>query len=187
MKSQEIILLLENVKLVVRQGFYKHELPAVQQFCQQYSLHLVPSTFKVLLDDEHTFTNKGLRIPETDPREGLYFVYLAQEEQLAYLASYYELTNNHRELGLLLGYPRCCIQFFINSFHKNNLNPEHKPTNPWTNLTQRELDFCLLSHFPCSSECSKSIQQAQHYFNTIKKNNPSYAQKLLQTLSTTIS
>ncbi|MBI2662008.1 DUF483 domain-containing protein [Candidatus Woesearchaeota archaeon] len=187
MKAQEIILLLENAKQIVRQGFYKQELPAIQTFCQQNSLPLVQSKFKILLDDKHNFTNKGLRIPETDKREGLYFIYISKDERLAYLASYYELINNYQELGRLLGYPPCCIRFFINSFHENNPNPQHKPTNPWTNLTQREDDFCLLSHFPCSSNCSESVQQAQHYFNVIKDNHSDYAQKILQTLSKDIN
>src|SRR3989338_1565992 len=107
-KAQEILLLLENVKPVIRQGFYAHELRTVEQFCQQHKLFFCTSKFKVLLDDtSELFSNKGLRIPEQDPNPGLFFIYISKDEKAALLASYYELINNHRELGLLLGYPEC--------------------------------------------------------------------------------
>lgn len=183
MKAQEIILLLDNTKQVVRQGFYEHELPKIKKFCQQHSLHLVQSKFKIFLDDEHNFTNRGLRIPETDTREGMYFIYISKDEQQAYLASYYELINNHQELGKLLNYPQCCIHFFTKSFHEKNTNPQHPSTNPWTNLTSREQDYCLLSHFPCSSECQPSIEQAKKYYQIIQNHDENYAQELLQNLS----
>src|SRR3989344_4211942 len=96
MKAQEILLLLNNTKPVVRQGFYDHELPKIQKFCQENNLYLIQSKFKILLNDEHNFTNRGLRVPETYSKPGLYFIYFSKDEQLAYLASYYELINNHQ-------------------------------------------------------------------------------------------
>ena len=40
-KAQEITLLLEGAKQVVRQGFYEGELPAVQKFCDEHGIFLV--------------------------------------------------------------------------------------------------------------------------------------------------
>ena len=167
-KAQEIILLLKDAKEVVRQGFYEKELSAVESFCKDNQLFLVKSKFKVLLDDKNqVFSNKGMRIPEDDPRPGMFFIYLSKDEQKALFASYAELTNNHAELGRLLGYPACCIDFFCQNFNENNTNLELSPTNPWTNLSLREKDAVLLSHFPCSSNCIESIKLAQMYFEVI--------------------
>ncbi len=184
MKAQELLLLLNDIKPLLRHGYYEHEFPKIEQFCQQYSLHLVKSPFKVLLDDNNQFTNRGLRLPGSDPRPGLFFIYISKDEKTAHLALLSELQNNHHQLGELLDYPKCCIQFFINQFNdQQNSNPQHPPTNPWTNLTKRQQDYCLLSHFPCSSDCKKSITLAKTYYQNIQQENPTYAQELLTKLT----
>lgn len=168
-KAQEIVLLLHDAKEVVRQGFYGQELPAVEEFCKKNFLFLVRSKFKIILTDENHFTNKGRRIPEIDPRPGMYFIYISKDETKAYLASYYELINDHCKLGLLLGYPECCVEFFCQNFNENNTNLQLNPANPYTNITKRDEDAVLLSHFPCSSECEKSIQLGKKYLHALEK------------------
>ncbi len=169
-KAQEILLLLKDAKEVVRQGFYEKELPAVEEFCKNNHIFLTKSKFKVLLEDKNKiFSNKGIRIDENDSRPGMWFVYLSKDEQKALFASYAELTNNHTELGRLLGYPPCCIEFFCNNFNENNTNLELPLTNQWTNLSLRDKDAVLLSHFPCSSDCVESIKLAQKYFEVISR------------------
>ncbi len=182
-KAQEIVLLLHDAKEVVRQGFYEQELPAVEEFCRKNSLFLVKSKFKVILADENQFTNKGLRIPETDARAGMYFIYISKDETKAYLASYYELVNDHRKLGSLLGYPECCVEFFCRNFSENNINPELKPTNMYTNISKRKEDAVLLSHFPCSSDCEKSIELGKRYLAVLEKGEPERAAELRSTLT----
>ena len=61
-KAQEIFLLLNNAKEVVRQGYYENELSKVEKYCQVNKLFFVKSRFKVLLmDDELTnYSNKGM-------------------------------------------------------------------------------------------------------------------------------
>ena len=182
-KAQEIVLLLHEAKEVVRQGFYKKELPAVEKFCQGHSLFLVKSKFKVILDDENQFTNKGVRIPGQDQRPGMHLVYFSKDETKAYLASYYELINDHRKLGLLLGYPECCVDFFCRNFNADNSNLELKPENPYTNIALRNKDLVLISHFPCSSGCDRSIALARKYLRLLEKIDPARAQLVISMLS----
>lgn len=181
-KAQEILFLLHGAKDVVRQGFYEAELPAIEQFCQEYQLHLVKSKFKVLLADEENFSNKGIRIPEDDSRPGMFFMYFSSDEEKALLASYYELMGNDKNLGLILGYPACCVNFFLRHFNENKTNLELKPTNPWTNLSKRDQDIVLLSHFPCNSECKESIDLGKKYYNTLLSINPENANRIFQEL-----
>ena len=185
-KAQEIIFLLENVKPVVRQGFYPSELSAVTAFCQEQNFVCVTSSFKVLLDDLEAYTNKGLRIPQSDPRPGMIFVYISWDESLAYQAAYAEVTGNDEELGLLLGYPRCCVDYFCENFSTNHTNPEIPSSNPFTRLSQRKNDCVLLSHFPCRADCQKSIALAKKYLGVIQKNTPERAEEMwkILTLST---
>ena len=166
-KAQEIVLLLQDAKNVVRQGFYEEELPKVEKFCAEHKITWAKSKFKVMLADEYAYSNKGFRIPETDKRRGMYFVYFSKDEQKAWLASYYELINNDADLGHLLGYPRCCIEFFGKRFTEDTPNLQRPPTNVFTNITQRHRDAVILSHFPCRSDCTESITLARKYLEVL--------------------
>lgn len=181
-KAQEMLYLLHNAKPVLRQGYYEHELPKIEKFCRENNLHLVRSKFKVILTDNTTYSNRGIRIPEKDKREGMYFVYISKDEEKALLAAYYELMQNDKDLGLTLGYPKCCVEFFCQNFNKNNTNLEEQPTNAFTNLTKREQDVVLLSHFPCQSDCPESIALSRKYFHLIKDKDWKRAEELLQNL-----
>ena len=181
MKALEILLLLEDQKLVVRQGFYDHEFKKVEEFCKKNNVFLSKSKFKVSLEGKEKFTNKGKIINESE--KGMHFVYLSKDEEKALLANLYETKQDHKQLGQILGYPECCINFFINNFSQENPNPVHKPTNPWTNLSKREFDVCLLSHFPCTNDCQESISLAKKHYDLLLKHDPPAAQLIYQELS----
>ncbi|MEK6939217.1 MAG: DUF483 domain-containing protein [Nanoarchaeota archaeon] len=181
-KAQEMVLLLQNAKEVVRQGFFDSELHQVEQFCQKNNLYLVKSTFKVLFADEGVYSNKGIRIPEQDPRPGMYFVYISKDEQKAWLASYYELVQNHKDLGMVLGYPQCCVNYFCKSFTSQHTNLERPSKNPYTNLSKREQDLVILSHFPCNSECKESIELGKKFLQAIYAVDKERARELYTTL-----
>lgn len=182
-KAQEILFLICGVKEVVRQGFYQREFLVVEKFCQENNLYCIKSNFKVLFADEEKYSNKGFRIPETDSRAGMYFVYISKDEQKAWLAAYYELMNNDKELGLLLGYPSCCVDFFCRNFNEQKVNLQLRPKNIFTNLTKREQDLVLISHFPCSSDCQQSIELAKKYLQIIYSVDKSRARELTEKLT----
>lgn len=167
-KAQEILFLLEEVKETARQGFYPEELREVEKFCAEMNLHLVKSKFKVLLADGEAYSNKGIKVDENDSR-GMQIAYISKDEKKAYLASYYELVGDEKNLGLALGYPLCCVNFFCKNFGKEGFDLQLEPTNEWTNLARRAEDCVLISHFPCSSDCEKSIELGQRYFVVLKK------------------
>lgn len=177
-KAQEIIFLLHDLKEVVRHGFYDQELLPVKQFCQKHHLHLVKAPYKVILSEQEGYSNKGYKVTRDDPTQGLLFTYIAKEKKQAQLACYYETIGNHHELGKLLGYPLCCINYFVKEFSPHNSNPQHLPTTPWTNITLRDQDIVLLSHFPCHSECSHSVNLAKKYFNLLRIIDPLHAQRI---------
>lgn len=178
-KAQEILLLLKDAKEVVRQGFYGSELQKVEQSCKESGLFLAKSKFKVLPAERHDeYSNLGIRIATDDPRSEMFFVYFSKDERKALLASYAELMNRPRELGILLGYPECCINYFCHNFRSENPNPQHSPTNFLTNLSLRHKDYALLSHFPCHSECEESKRLAQKYFQVIEQADSEWAGEL---------
>lgn len=183
-KAQEIFLLLHDAKEVVRHGFYGNEIPKVEEFCKNNSIYFIKSRFKVILADKNEeYSNKGVRIPEDDPRHGMHFVYLSKDEKKAHLASYYELAGNDCELGLSMGYPPCCVVYFCNNFSEENYNPEIRSDNPYTNISKRKQDCVLISHFPCSADCEKSISLGKRYLGVIAKHDKERAEEIFAVLN----
>ena len=180
-KAQEIVLLLNNFKDVVRHGYYEYELPKIERFCSENNLSMELSQFKVVLA-ENGFTNKGFRVPFDDERDGMIFVYISKDLEKSHLAAYYELMQNDKDLGRVLGYPACCVEYFCESFSSKNPNPEHQPINMFTNLTLREKDLVLISHFPCRSECLRSSGIAKQNLDLIMKLDPNRARELVDRL-----
>ena len=168
-KALEIIYLLKGMKPVVRQGFYDNEIGRVKDFCKNNDLAIKVAPYKVVLADNEKYSNKGFKAKIDDPREGMFFVYIAKDDKRAAMAATFEFKNDHRSLGLLLGYPSCCVDFFVKNEPerskkdsdyvvcslKNSKNVRHPY---FKNLCKRHVDIVLLSHFPCSFDCEKSVE-----------------------------
>ncbi len=182
-KSQEMLLLLKGLKDVVRHGYYDNEFIAVDRFCKDKDIFIVKSDFKIVISDKGQYSNKGVKTSVSDPN-GMHFVYMSFNKDKAELAKVFEDTQNHKELGLLLGYPECCVDFFCVNFSEENVDLQHEVvSSPYTNLTRRGDDYVILSHFPCSSKCNESIGLAKKYFDCVKEFDPEHADELMKNLS----
>ena len=181
-KAQEIIYLLSDLKKCVRHGFYPSEIAQIARFCQKNNLSLIKSPYKILSLENKTYSNKAKRVPENN-LEGMYFCYIAKDELITWQACYAELMQDHTTLGQILSYPKCCINFFNKNWSEENSNPQHSPTNPLTNITKRDQDITLITHFPCHSDCKYSIKLAEEYLQTIKKIDEEKAVEIIKKLT----
>jgi len=181
-KAQEILFLLQAGKDVVRHGFYSSELQKVKEFCSLNNLFIAESPFKIVLADGDRFSNKGIRLDLDDPRPGMLFVYISKDEIKANLGALYEARHDDRSLGLLLGYPSCCVEYFISHFSVANPNPQIVSSNPLINISQREQDCVLISHFPCSADCQESIALGRRYLEILKNVDQDRAKEMLDVL-----
>jgi hypothetical protein len=172
-KSLEVLSLLSGKKQVVRQGYYDDELLAVESFCARQNLHIVKSVFKIS-PVEKGYSNKGIL-----SKEGMSFVYISKDEMLANKVAYSEIKGDHFDLGILLGYPRCCCTFFEKNFPArskldNNYDDDVLAASPkkrypfQMNIFRRSDDCCLLSHFPCSLGCKESLRIADAYLEVLR-------------------
>ena len=186
-KSMELLFLLNNLKPVVRHGYYDEELPKVEKFCKQNNLFLVKSPFKVK-PVEHGYSNKGIM-----SEDGMSFVYISKDELMANKALLFEIKQDHFNLGLILGYPECCCRFFEKHFPErskvdNNYeipileNSTGNNFNFVNNIFMRHRDYCLLSHFPCSLDCEHSIKIGERHLQLLKENYPDYADNISSNL-----
>ena len=169
-KMQEILLLLFGAKRVVRQAYNKKEFYEVKYFCKQYNIHFEKADFHVSSGKEFTRTASS----------GLFFVYFSKKKDLALQAKQAEANLDHETLGLLLDYPPCCISHFSMNFPGLKVVD---PKDPLLNMHRREEDWVLLSHFPCSSNCKKSLELGKKYISELDRFDPQYADRLLHELN----
>ena len=191
LKVDEILYLLENQKIAVRQLFFENELAKVLKFCKENNLYSVESKFKIVfVDQNEKFSNKGEKIKRNDKREGAIVLYISKIEKQAYLAALAEAENNNELLGEILGYPDCCIDYFNQNFSFENSNPELNEKNiekyncdSWLiRSSKRNEDMALISHFPCSWDCNKSLEIAEERLLIMEKYNQIRAKELYEGL-----
>jgi hypothetical protein len=177
---------MSDIKPVVRHGFYENELEKVKRFCEANKLSLTVSSYKVVLVDDAEYSNKGIKVRLEDERKGMLFVYISKDEEKSVLANCYEMKNNHAQLGHILGYPKCCVEFFVkHEPHRSKLdndyvlpaleNSEGKTFSFYNNILLREQDITLLNHFPCSFGCGESSYLGKMHLIALRKSNTQLA------------
>lgn len=164
-KVNEIKLLLNDLKPVVRQGFYPEELEKVKQFCLQNNLFIELSPYKILMQGDN-FSDKGTKVDINHPK-GMFFAYISKDHQKALLANLHETKGDHRKLGLILGYPACCVRFYHEQFQKGNLAPEFNNYHELIDIRKRKTDNAIISHFPCKPDCQESIELAKAFYTQL--------------------
>ncbi len=87
------------------------------------------------------------------------------------------------KLGLMFGYPECCIKSYVksweSSFKKNHDTPNHVIESFLKTQGKGEIDFLLnnlsvyrlISHFPCSYNCEESLEIARSVFENMSTKN----------------
>jgi len=191
-KALEILDVINGTKQVARQGYRKSG--AIKEFCKKNNLFVFESPIRIkLLDYNKAFSNKGI-VTHSDTDDTLKLLYISFSKRLAMEASLAELKGDDVKLGRLLGYPDCCINFFVdNKRYKmrtdfnyediilNNTNEKNKYYFG-LNIFMREKDACLLSHFPCSLDCEESRKIAERRYNLLKRHNEKFALSLKKIL-----
>ena len=196
-KSLEILYLIEDVKPCARIMVHEDKLEQIKQFLQTKGLYFTLSDFKVIKEENARYSNKGKRVPVESEEKGYYFMYISKEQSKTEQAKQLEAQKKHKELGILLGYPECCSEFF----QKHSQNQE-KTTNDYilpaynnsqgykfpfhNNIIARYFDYTLLNHFPCNFNCNKSIELAKKHLEIIQKHNPQLVneiQKILKSVA----
>lgn len=181
-KSLEILYILENVKPVSRILIEENEIPKISNFLKEHNLRSALSDFKIAdsIDTNRTYSDQGIKIDRNSNIQGKLSMYVSKSQELAEQAKQLEAKNKHTELGILLGYPKCCSEFFENNFQieskrKNDytlaaLRNSNGFSFPfYTNIAIRHMDLTLLSHFPCSFTCKHSIKIAKNNLKIIEK------------------
>jgi hypothetical protein len=178
-KSLEVLYVIEGAKPCARILVHEDELKKVGDFLDETKLNHSVSDFKALKQpiQNSFYSDSSNKIQKNDSRKGYFFVYLSKDKKLADKAKIAEGNNDHAGLGLALGYPKCCCEFFQKNFNEKNTdlaldtlgNSDGFEFSFFNNIAARHFDVSLLSHFPHSFQCGSSIRIAKKNLEILKK------------------
>lgn len=186
---QEVFQVLAEIEPVYREGSYN-----LTELERKNLRKVIPDLgFKIRFYDE--------------PVGEIY--YMGKSMDLIERAHKARKEGNYRKLGKILGYPECCINHFLNSFHEENNRTKTLPYscdnklkkydyrinniyNPSNHTIEDKLyhytgNFShfknyFISHVPCSYECEKSLELGKQTEEVLKENFPDYTKNLIQSL-----
>ena len=185
-KSLEVLCVMEGAKPCARILVFEDEIEKVIGFSDENKINAVVSDFKVIKQNVQSefYSDKSVKIPKDSRQKGCFFAYLSKNKETAEEARLMEEQNNHFELGLLLGYPKCCCGFFEKNFNEKNTdltlkaleNSDGYEFQFYSNIAARHFDVSLLSHFPHSFQCEESIQIAKNNLKIMQKHSKQAAE-----------
>ena len=179
LKSLEILYVTGGIKPCARILVNEGGLNGILEFLNKNSLNHSVSDFKVIKQSMQSefYSDLSIKIPKDDKRNGYFFLYISKNENACRDAKKFEAKNDHIGLGITLGYPRCCCEFFRKNFSGSSTdltldileNSEGIEFPFYTNIAARHFDVSLLSHFPHEFKCAESIKIAKNNLNMVKK------------------
>lgn len=186
-----MLLVFEDIKPVCRIEIEDKTLDKLTAFCRTNNLALITSDFKFV----KTQDGKAMMMPTNSPLKGGFFVYISKQKTDAIKAKDAEVALDHKTFGELLGYPACCIDFFIKHYEEaakmhddyTLLTLKNSESLDWRlNISLNFFDYRLISHFPHSFNCQESIALSQKILDVLTKHNPDLARKTKEELCTVI-
>jgi len=187
----EILLTLKGIKPAARIMVGEDRLGAAIHFLQEKNIPFVLSPFKVSVVSDpkkRDWSNLAGRYHHFNAEgRGGFMVYLASDGVRAQAVLLLEVLKADYELGLVLGYPECCVEFFEANFGKtqdtrgdlvsfslrNTLQPPPYPF--YINNLARYFGAQLIYHFPCRYTCQEAIVLGKQYLDLLQKEMPEWA------------
>lgn len=99
-----------------------------------------------------------------------------------------DYKSDHFTLGKMLGYPECCVKYFIENFPKNYdpiwVNLEGKGRGyPEANQMLRYFGVRITSHLSCSPKCKATKEIGEIWFKTMRQKDKKLAREIYDLLS----
>jgi len=173
-------------------------LPTIKKLVRSLNLQIAQSKVKYIVNSPRGIFEE---IPLKDPREGKIILSVSKSLPKAEMAvQYYHdkmLDSRYgRKFGKLMGYPDCCLDFgdYLNNNNKDPNNFGFK--NPAIESLKRSKHFVwqlnvftwsCLPYFPCSLNCSKSINFVNDLLTIIKYWRPEFAKEIIYYLKEPVS
>lgn len=179
-RAFEILLVRSGLKPCARIAVGEDACDDFEQLLNELGLEGKKSDFKVIMEFRGLYSTKGSLVSPDNSAKGHFFYYIATDEKTALNASNAEKRQDPESLGRILGYPKCCINFFIenrnfqlaseNDYILPALRADEKREFSFLlNVFARYFDFALVSHSPHRLDCRESERMAQKNFDWLMR------------------
>ncbi len=185
-------------RLIYNEG---NNLNSAKRFLKENNLSVEISSLKYIVEKDGNktcYASYAKPVNLNHKQKGFLYIYIAQSRKVSRLAKICEKGQHETEFGRILGYPKCCIDFYnrnIQDCVKKNLDllfqvlAETDSPLPYpflNNFVARFFDASLLSHFPCNFNCRKSLKQAKERLELVKSISPALAEHITRELKSLI-
>jgi len=191
LSTVELVAVLFDIKPAMADAItldknLSQNLKEIKKLCGMLSLELSQSRFKYVVNSPRGIYEE---IPINDSREGKIILGISKSISKAKKAAeYYHLkcidSKYGEKFGRLMGYPECCLKFgdYLNNSSDDPNNFGYK--NPAVESLKRSKKFAwqlnvftgsLLSHYPCSLNCQKSIDYVDKTLAILDKIMPEFS------------
>lgn len=194
---QELLAVKHGIKPLLRTVIHPENIKIVKMICKEKGLFSMIKSFS-------RFYGANLDSP-------INIIYISKSKDLLGKAYLSEKSEDRKSLGELLGYPSCCVEFFLEVLKsgkflypiKTYLKTEGKPSflansifKMESRLDSKELEIFqrnpdlgtrtsrlfLISHIPCSYTCKESVKIGREVLRLLERENPELAKEIVFTL-----
>jgi len=123
------------------------------------------------------FSGFAHRHEDPGSKDADFYVYLGVSKKLYHINQFYEAykKGDHNIQGELLGFPKCCREFFSDIWPKGYIDPvwqmrDKDHPHPYSNPLLRYIGVRLSFHIPCSFHCKETIKVTKKRLSLIKEN-----------------
>lgn len=174
----DLLGVITGLKPSARCVIKENETDPFINFCQKYNLRYTFSDYRYNLLQNQVLAKNKL--------SNILIIYIAKSLKLCNKLKYYD-EKDEIITGRLLGYPDCCIDFYLDLVKNKNrqdvdfvresyANTHKKMDFRLNNLREWcrgiQIDFSLIDFFPCSYNCKNALKYASklfRYMETIDK------------------
>ncbi len=187
--SQELFYVLENIKPAARVPVSSLNVSRLDAFCKDNNVYAELSEKKIIGradPGKNGFSSNFRYVPSNHP-DAKYWAYISKDKDLCKKAKHLDAFGDDIGFGIVMGYPECCIRFFVKQInlqkcrHMDFILPAITRVDSYpfyNNYALRYFGFSLISHFPCSLDCKNSQDIAQKNLAALRASFPHIANNL---------
>lgn len=173
--TANLLYVAGGLKSCARLTVHNHELPEFSHFVHYLSLTLLVGFNDIghppSPDKNREWCQYNIRNVHN---EGFVFVYVGKNVRILEALRYYDEECNDIRVGLLLGYPRCCISNYkLSVTHQSDYHlryEEGKQYDHVMNIFSFSFDSCYFEHIPCTLSCRPTQQESEKKAQFLKEN-----------------
>ncbi len=193
--SLEFLYLLSGIKDVSRLTMRSSHITLFSDLCKRNNLSFLFSEESYTVPVASSYRNS---LDKTTESLGFCYkeVYISRTVNKVHDLKEAAANCDHRHVGRILGYPDCCIDFFMSWLALGQLNnmdfstfasSDGKEYPYRVNVFSKEFDACYLSHFPCSLNCVDSLNQAKERMLFVKNNLPNIESMFIKKMKSCVA